>query len=79
MIALIDSTLRGKVTVTVCMLMCSIFITCDLLHFTLQVVGKKYVRLYSASLSDELLPHSETMLSNSSQVYASPLFLMVVH
>ncbi|KAH0780567.1 hypothetical protein KY290_000165 [Solanum tuberosum] len=33
-----------------------------------QVVGKKYVRLYSASLSDELHPHSETMLSNSSQV-----------
>ncbi|XP_009776990.1 lysine-specific demethylase JMJ30-like [Nicotiana tabacum] len=33
-----------------------------------QVVGKKYVRLYPASLSDELHPHSETMLSNSSQV-----------
>ncbi|KAJ8574152.1 hypothetical protein K7X08_025957 [Anisodus acutangulus] len=33
-----------------------------------QVVGKKYVRLYPASLSDELYPHSETMLSNSSQV-----------
>ncbi|XP_059278469.1 lysine-specific demethylase JMJ30-like isoform X1 [Lycium ferocissimum] len=33
-----------------------------------QVVGKKYVRLYPASLSDELYPHSETMLTNSSQV-----------
>ncbi|KAI3823221.1 hypothetical protein L1987_04654 [Smallanthus sonchifolius] len=33
-----------------------------------QVVGKKYVRLYPASLSEELYPHSETMLKNSSQV-----------
>ncbi|XP_055818957.1 lysine-specific demethylase JMJ30 isoform X3 [Solanum dulcamara] len=33
-----------------------------------QVVGKKYVRLYPASLLDELHPHSEAMLSNSSQV-----------
>ncbi|PHU29119.1 putative lysine-specific demethylase JMJD5 [Capsicum chinense] len=33
-----------------------------------QVVGKKYVRLYPASLADELYPHSETMLCNSSQV-----------
>ncbi|GMQ00711.1 hypothetical protein CsSME_00047679 [Camellia sinensis var. sinensis] len=33
-----------------------------------QVVGKKYVRLYPASLSEELYPHKETMLSNSSQV-----------
>ncbi|CAO2837242.1 unnamed protein product [Amaranthus hypochondriacus] len=33
-----------------------------------QVVGKKYVRLYAASLSEELYPHSETMLCNSSQV-----------
>ncbi|XP_048499786.1 lysine-specific demethylase JMJ30 isoform X2 [Beta vulgaris subsp. vulgaris] len=32
-----------------------------------QVVGKKYVRLYAASLSEELYPHSETMLCNSSQ------------
>ncbi|XP_047252322.1 lysine-specific demethylase JMJ30 [Capsicum annuum] len=32
-----------------------------------QVVGKKYVRLYPASLADELYPHSETMLCNSSQ------------
>ncbi|XP_039048634.1 lysine-specific demethylase JMJ30-like [Hibiscus syriacus] len=33
-----------------------------------QVVGKKYVRLYSASCSEELYPYSETMLHNSSQV-----------
>lgn len=33
-----------------------------------QVVGKKYVRLYSASLSEELYPHAEFMLRNSSQV-----------
>ncbi|QCD88430.1 dTMP kinase [Vigna unguiculata] len=33
-----------------------------------QVVGKKYIRLYSSSLSEELSPHSGTMLSNSSQV-----------
>lgn len=33
-----------------------------------QVVGKKYVRLYPASLSEELYPHKESMLSNSSQV-----------
>ncbi|XP_021718898.1 lysine-specific demethylase JMJ30-like [Chenopodium quinoa] len=33
-----------------------------------QVVGKKYVRLYAASLSEELYPHSETMLRNSSQI-----------
>ncbi|KAJ1421947.1 JmjC domain [Sesbania bispinosa] len=33
-----------------------------------QVVGKKYIRLYSASLSEELFPYSDTMLSNSSQV-----------
>ncbi|KAL2940932.1 Lysine-specific demethylase JMJ30 [Bienertia sinuspersici] len=33
-----------------------------------QVVGKKYVRLYAASLSEELYPHPETMLQNSSQV-----------
>lgn len=40
-------------------------------HF--QVVGKKYVRLYSASLLEELHPYSETMLCNSSQVTASLL------
>ncbi|XP_004507119.1 lysine-specific demethylase JMJ30 isoform X1 [Cicer arietinum] len=33
-----------------------------------QVVGKKYIRLYPASMSDELFPYSGTMLSNSSQV-----------
>ncbi|GKV22216.1 hypothetical protein SLEP1_g32100 [Rubroshorea leprosula] len=33
-----------------------------------QVVGKKYVRLYAASLSEELYPYTETMLKNSSQV-----------
>ncbi|KAL8170857.1 hypothetical protein V2J09_022661 [Rumex salicifolius] len=33
-----------------------------------QVVGKKYIRLYSASLSEEIYPHTETMLCNSSQV-----------
>ncbi|KAK4608289.1 hypothetical protein RGQ29_001910 [Quercus rubra] len=33
-----------------------------------QVVGKKYIRLYSASASEELYPYTETMLKNSSQV-----------
>lgn len=33
-----------------------------------QVVGKKYVRLYPASLLEELYPHTESMLCNSSQV-----------
>ncbi|PON69744.1 JmjC domain containing protein [Parasponia andersonii] len=33
-----------------------------------QVVGQKYVRLYPASLSEELHPYSEIMLCNSSQV-----------
>ncbi|XP_076931499.1 lysine-specific demethylase JMJ30-like [Bidens hawaiensis] len=33
-----------------------------------QVVGKKYVRLYPASVSEELYPHTESMLKNSSQV-----------
>ncbi|KAK6937087.1 Cupin-like domain 8 [Dillenia turbinata] len=33
-----------------------------------QVVGRKYVRLYPASISEELYPHAESMLSNSSQV-----------
>nr|GMD23099.1 putative lysine-specific demethylase JMJD5 [Ipomoea batatas] len=33
-----------------------------------QVVGKKYIRLYPATVSEELYPHSETMLCNSSQV-----------
>ncbi|KAJ8759611.1 hypothetical protein K2173_008792 [Erythroxylum novogranatense] len=33
-----------------------------------QVVGRKYVRLYPSSLTEELHPYSETMLCNSSQV-----------
>lgn len=33
-----------------------------------QVVGRKYVRLYPATLSEELYPHNESMLKNSSQV-----------
>ncbi|XP_052195792.1 lysine-specific demethylase JMJ30-like isoform X2 [Diospyros lotus] len=32
------------------------------------VVGKKYVRLYPALLSEELYAYKESMLSNSSQV-----------
>ncbi|XVF04650.1 hypothetical protein REPUB_Repub05bG0102800 [Reevesia pubescens] len=36
-----------------------------------QIVGKKYVRLYSASYSEELYPYGETMLKNSSQVLLS--------
>eukprot|EP00262_Sarcandra_glabra_P008012 TRINITY_DN21182_c0_g1_i1.p1 TRINITY_DN21182_c0_g1~~TRINITY_DN21182_c0_g1_i1.p1 ORF type:complete len:421 (+),score=36.48 TRINITY_DN21182_c0_g1_i1:176-1438(+) len=33
-----------------------------------QVVGRKYVRLYHASISEDLYPYTESMLSNSSQV-----------
>ncbi|KAG9450670.1 hypothetical protein H6P81_010635 [Aristolochia fimbriata] len=33
-----------------------------------QVVGRKYIRLYPASVSEELYPFPESMLSNSSQV-----------
>ncbi|KAF7152300.1 hypothetical protein RHSIM_Rhsim01G0189600 [Rhododendron simsii] len=33
-----------------------------------QVVGRKYVRLYRATLSEELYPYNESMLKNSSQV-----------
>eukprot|EP00268_Persea_americana_P001646 TRINITY_DN10495_c0_g1_i4.p1 TRINITY_DN10495_c0_g1~~TRINITY_DN10495_c0_g1_i4.p1 ORF type:complete len:442 (-),score=69.36 TRINITY_DN10495_c0_g1_i4:335-1558(-) len=33
-----------------------------------QVVGRKYIRLYPASVSEQLYPYSESMLSNSSQV-----------
>ncbi|KAE9620456.1 putative [histone H3]-lysine-36 demethylase [Lupinus albus] len=33
-----------------------------------QVIGKKYIRLYSASLSEDLSPYPDTMLRNSSQV-----------
>ncbi|KAF1899366.1 hypothetical protein Lal_00019494 [Lupinus albus] len=32
------------------------------------VIGKKYIRLYSASLSEDLSPYPDTMLRNSSQV-----------
>lgn len=39
-----------------------------LVSSVLQVVGKKYIRLYPSSLQDELYPYSETMLCNSSQV-----------
>ena len=41
-----------------------------------QVVGKKYIRLYSSSLSEELSPHSGTMLHNSSQVISFLYCLM---
>ncbi|MFS8005815.1 putative [histone H3]-dimethyl-L-lysine(36) demethylase [Helianthus anomalus] len=41
----------------------------DLHHNILaQVVGKKYVRLYPASLSEELYPHTESRRNNTSQV-----------
>lgn len=48
---------------------------CRLFAYTIiillfQVVGKKYIRLYPASLCEELYPHGETMLFNSSQVTA---------
>ncbi|PIA48535.1 hypothetical protein AQUCO_01400847v1 [Aquilegia coerulea] len=33
-----------------------------------QVVGRKYIRLYPASISEDLYPFTETMLCNSSQV-----------
>ncbi|KAH7674094.1 [histone H3]-lysine-36 demethylase protein [Dioscorea alata] len=33
-----------------------------------QVVGRKYIRLYPSSVSEELHPYVESMLSNSSQV-----------
>ncbi|XP_058071308.1 lysine-specific demethylase JMJ30 [Magnolia sinica] len=33
-----------------------------------QVVGRKYIRLYPASITEDLYPYTESMLSNSSQV-----------
>ncbi|RWV78396.1 hypothetical protein GW17_00060644 [Ensete ventricosum] len=33
-----------------------------------EVIGRKYIRLYPASASGSLYPHTESMLSNSSQV-----------
>lgn len=47
----------------------------DIWPLCFQVVGKKYVRLYPASLSEELYPYSETMLCNSSQVTPVEQFL----
>jgi hypothetical protein len=35
----------------------------------LQVIGRKYVRLYSPEVSPRLYPYTEKMLCNSSQVF----------
>lgn len=44
----------------------------------MQVLGKKYIRLYDASLSEELYPYTETMLCNSSQVKKLIIILMKI-
>ncbi|KAF6168289.1 hypothetical protein GIB67_018129 [Kingdonia uniflora] len=40
-----------------------------------QVVGRKYIRLYPASISEGLYPYTESMLSNSSQGRVDPNML----
>ena len=47
-------------------------------YFLMQVLGKKYIRLYDASLSEELYPYTETMLCNSSQVKKLIIILMKI-
>jgi len=40
--------------------------------FFLQVVGRKYIRIYKAEEARRLYPHTETMLQNASQVCMGP-------